>query len=940
MPANFGGDANSRPAVYNEKSTGVTPNDAGPISDLQAQQESKSALEQQLSGDQATDTHGTAINYESPPQTDEPIRVGRILLALPYIHCYKVQLTGRQGTCVATALGRTSHLPIGVKTGDVIPPNSMVLIWQPRDSAIGYILGVLPTPTMSDAFNPSDYVQQGGNSGPKKVEAYRNIVKVPKDAMGWVPQSSGRPMDGTINEYVRMSETGIGLLIDSFQAYLRVNEVCGLWLNYFDNYAKLAALSLNILSYCEHNLQYYDEGELFSLKGYPTYPWEATGTYSSGTKFSKTNAAGGVQLDKQVPFATEDVKDYAQTPVYRMTDYTGYIGQGFNRTLMKPAKDSGVRKFTDARFDKDVGLFQELVALDGSYSVRSAKQITLAKYPLIPNPRRMRQVEDALGDDLTEDNNYLFSGVFGYGDKHFVQDWSDPKADPSPDQDKAPNYLLRPAGVLDLMTHHYNWKSTHPFHYHTKDYHYPDENETQFGRVRFIRGTMSQSYANNPYRQQLKIDDRYGQVTYFNTASFFSMLEDGSIVLGDGYGSQITMTGGQIRLEAGGDVILASGSRVVTLSKEAIIRAKNSVDISSSERDVRLKAEQNLHMLGGNAGYGSVLIESKGQGTYQEFEDKIGEEVYGSGIVLLSKGGNVSTITQTVYLRAGVSKTSADASGSIIVDAGKGRGYFASYASFHSFFNRQGLGIWQPQVGESPSIGRSHLFSPGFSKIEGPLLINRTTVICKGGSLGVDDSVYAKGYIGCLKMMACYKGVMGLGDSRKGGFPAAVNAFINKFCAIDPEITKIGNLVFKLFFPDFVYKEKQPGNTKLIENMGFSYRDLTSKSETGPVYSYGHKQFFMLEMRWQQLARTGLAPGMSEGWQEKEVEYQGKQLLPWPGKRNWVDRPAFIKYQNQGGFLLFDTDGFAKERKFNLDNYQFPQFADFEQGSCDSSYKL
>ncbi len=45
--------------------------------------------------------------------------------------------------------------------------------------------------------------------------------------------------------------------------------------------------------------------------------------------------------------------------------------------LMKPAKESGQRKFSDQ--DEDYGLWQETVALDGSYSVRSAKSVFISK---------------------------------------------------------------------------------------------------------------------------------------------------------------------------------------------------------------------------------------------------------------------------------------------------------------------------------------------------------------------------------------------------------------------------------------------------------------------------------------------------------------------------------------------------------------------------------
>ena len=931
MPTNYGRDTNSRPAVYNEKSTGISPNDTGPISDLQSKQESRPVLDQQRDGEQASDTRVNAIDQANPIQTDTPIRIGRVLLSLPYIHCYKIQLSGRQGTCIAAATNNHSNMPLGVRAGEVIPPNSTVLVWKPNTGTLAYILCVIPTPTMSDAFNASGHIQQGGNSGPKKVEAYRHIVKSTDNAHGWVSQSSGRPMDGLIGEYSRMSETGIGLLIDSFQAYLRVNETCGLWLNYFDNYTKLSGLSLTLQSYCEHSFQLADEGENFSMKGYATFPWEATGMYSLGAKISKTNDAESVQLDKQFPFALEDLEDHAQTPIYRLTDYTGYLGQGHNRTLMKPAKTSGRRLMTDD--ENDTGLFQELLALDGSYTVRSAKQVTLAKYPLIPNPRRKRQPEDALGDDLKQDNDYRFSGRFGDGDKHIVKDWDDQDVENL-------KSLMRPAGVLDLLAHHYNWKSTHPFEYHTKDYEYPEESEgTELSSVQFYRGVMYASYV-EAFPSSLYIDSRYQNVTYYNTASFVSLTEDGSVVIGDGYGSQILMTGGQIRLEAGGDVMLMSGSRVVTLAREAIVRATNSVDITSSNRDVRIKAENNLHMLGGNDGdRGGVLIESKSQGAGQVYDQKLGEDVSGAGITLLSRGGSVNSIAKSIYIRSGVDEGNAEGSGNIVLDCANGRSGFVSYAQSHALFNSQGLGIWhQPTGQDNINIDKSHFLGPDFSKINGPTTMSSHVAITDGGSLGVDGGVFAAGNIIALGAMATAEGKPP-GDSSTNNIPQDVNDFIEDFRAAGEIYTAVGEPYFKAFYPEFVWLDRQPGNTELLEDqIGFSYRDKSH--ENGQVYGYGDEDFYLLETRWQQLERSGLVDSDGDRWTEEPVSYQGNDLYPWPGKKHWVDRDAFLQYENQGGFLLFDQGGFSKARGANRGDYEEPTFADWKMDPCDNNYKL
>ena len=924
--------ADSKPAVFNERSTGANSANYQVLSQAVTAIESNDSWQQLNSGYQVSDIFLNAINQDFPFAEDTPIFVGKVLLAMPYIHCYKIQMSGRNGICIATSCSKHSYNPIGVMSGEVIPPNSNVLVWKPRNSIIAYILGVIPNSNLDDKYNLSDDIQQGGNSSPKKVEAYRNIVKTSYNSLGWVSQSSGRPMDGTLNEYVRMSETGIGLLIDSFQAYLRVNEACGLWLNYFDNYAKLSGLALDIQSYCEHNIQRYDEGENFCLRGHIIYPWEATGMYEPDVSFTKQNDLESVQLDKQFPFAAEEPTHIDQTPLYRLTDYTGYIGQGFNRTLIKPAKETGARRLSTAEAEKDTGLFQELLALDGSYSVRSAKQITFAKYPLIPNPRRKNIVEDANGDDL-EANNYRFSGIYGGGDEHKVRDWSSNAADVVPN-------MLRASGALDMLVHHYNWKSTHPFFYHKEDYTYPEEGDTDstLNSIKFYRGTMQESYKFIA-PTQLRIDSRYKDVNYFNTASFITMAEDGSVVIADGYGSQITLGGGQIRLEAGGDVLLMSGSRVVTLARESIIRAKDSVDISSSDKDVRIKAEVNMQLLAGNAGYGGMLLESKGQGGAQLYSNNIGEDVVGSGITFLTKSGNLNMLSKGTYIRTGVEEGNAEGTGDLVIDCANGRSNFVNYSRGVAFFNSDGIGVWHKPVGQNEvDIQYSNYLGPVFSKIRGPLVIEKDVCIVDNGHLGVAKSIYCAENIYAVKQLGAKGGILGgivNTDSEK--FSNDVDSFITDFKDFSDKITDLGPRIIRGYYTDWYWQDSYPGNTNLLENqIGFSYRDKSPK--TNSVYGYDPQRFFLIEGRWQQLGRMGLVD-KGTTWTEKPVSYQGNELYPWPGKKNWVETESYLGYNAEDEFILFETDK-AKSRTDNKATYEDPAFKQWKKQVCDGNYSL
>ena len=104
-------DEYAPPAVFSGSGTGVAPSSAGQVSELKKTQEARPVLNQQIEGDQASDSASTAINASMVTNPDGSIFMGRVLLAIPYIHCYKVQTGGREGTCVATAVSQHSHMP-------------------------------------------------------------------------------------------------------------------------------------------------------------------------------------------------------------------------------------------------------------------------------------------------------------------------------------------------------------------------------------------------------------------------------------------------------------------------------------------------------------------------------------------------------------------------------------------------------------------------------------------------------------------------------------------------------------------------------------------------------------------------------------------------------------------------------------------------------------
>jgi hypothetical protein len=472
-----------------------------------------------------------------------------------------------------------------------------------------------------------DWISQGGGSGIKRERCYTfPFTNMFRDG-GVMDFSSGRPIDGTTLGWGRMSDTGIGLLIDPFQAYLRVNEACGLFLNYFDSYMRLAGVNMDIQSAVHELVVREDEGENQLFRGIAVYPWEALGMYKRDEEPWEEYDDEDVQIKKHVGKLDMGEGLFDQMPIYRWQEHGGYLGQGHRRALMVPGRTSGSNNAQDdPKEEPDFGVFEEVIGLDGSYGMRSAKSIFFAKRSLIPVPRQRRLPEDLKEGDDKEKDNYRFSGVFGTGgDEHKV-------GDVEVEGDDDLKHLLTVAGVFDIVTHHFNWKGVHPFHYHKEDYTVPEEGDTIAGGPTAVQenidfGSLTEkTFLDYPAPKTVQVDERYGDVEYFEREAGFVMLPDGGLMFYDGYGSEIVMAGGSVKIACPGDIQLVPGRNIVMLGGDDIIaRARTSVDISAGEGDVRVKAENNMQMLAGNSGSGGILMESKGSGFNLDYANKIGE---------------------------------------------------------------------------------------------------------------------------------------------------------------------------------------------------------------------------------------------------------------------------------------------------------------------------
>lgn len=793
-----------------------------------------------------------------------PFVIGTIIHAIPHLNWYKVQLGEGGGWIGACHLAHSTCGLLGPREGNPYPSGARVLVFKPRDVAYGIILGAIPYQLEDGRVAVPGWLAQGSGVGLKREAAHMQPLRNMFRQGGVIDFSCQSPLDATSLDKVIITETGVTFLVSPFEAQLSVNEMCGLFLNLWDDFTALAGRNLEITSAAHELRAGHDEGENRLRELISIYPWEPVGLYAPGPGLTAVQEDMAVQYHAHkgkidLPDGEEDIQ-----PIYRVQHHYGYEGQGGLRSVMCPTRTSGKRRYSDR--DQDVGLFCESIGLDGSYLLQSAKAIILAKRCKISVPRQVLPDESGAGDGAA----YKSSSFFGEGPDHAIGDVLMPSA-PGP---------WRVAGVEDLIAHAVNWKRLHPFSYRVKDYYCPQESEDPvFARLQELLGLDelgTGGYLQGPSPVLLHIDHRYQDVAYFMRESFLAMLDDGSVCLGGGAGEQIHFAGGKVRIEAPGGLELVTGGTIVLLADDVVLRAQSSVDISAGQHDVHIYAAQNLQ-LGAGAG---ALIEAKGTGRDQDYRDKVGEDVRSSGVVIKS-ASDVGVLAEDIYLRSG-----ATSAGNIVLDAAQMSGDVLVQAANFSAFLLGDLSTWHFSSVAGEVIG-SHRLAPagvehaGDCSLGGSLLVGA----CATGSLLVNGTVGASGNINAGGRMADSKGAaLGLVAP---SYVAESQQVLQQACQ-GLRATMARGGAARQQAEDEWQAALRLGNADVREDIGFSYRDADS---AGAQYRTTGLQF--LECRWQALTRLGGASG-GGAWQEGPVAYQGRLLWPWPGRVKWAEDPVFM----------------------------------------------
>lgn len=820
---------------------------------------------------------------QGDPGSPAQVFYGRVVEALPFFGWYRIFPENGNvpiSCCLGSDLATT---PIGVRRVGALQPFSRV--YYVRRRGVGVIIAVEPAYMSKSDQGYADWISQTSTNTPANEQVSNALLQL-KDH-GVTDFSNGGAVDETaVGEWGLMAETGVMVFIDSFMAFIRADDNCGFWAFGDDQLARVAGRSLQIRSAGREEEQLDDEGEFSREVGTTPYSHEALGAFQRGTQTGVEHSNRAVQMDTPDKTHVDVRHEYDQAGFFRSRAYDGYLGQGGRRQVVIPPPGAAGQVNRLGAPLPAIGVFDEQIGLDGTYSVRSAQGLTIAHVPPFSVGTRKKRSEDRGGD----------SREGGYDNaNHRILDNL-----PAPTGTGA--LVGRCLAADDDLAYSARWRGDHPFHYHEKDWDLPDDVAGGEERVPFFTQLRGQWFLDPPGPQTQEVDHRFN-AKLWQLISMLKFTPDGGVILAGGCGEELRMGGGTIEIAAPGDAYIRSGRNTVIMAgRDAVVRAQKNAELSSAKEDVRIKSEFNTMISAGNGKRGVLLLESRSNLRDQDF-DKAGTEVTGGGVIIRAKKGVFAALADDVYVRSG-----ADGGlGPIVLDAAKGKAYQITQAVAQvNMIDQMVVDAW----GVEGSFDSCNIYTPQVTAVSGFLEAQKGLIVHDFGIFG--DSIYtAKGHVFTASANTYNNLVPQLADE---GLAEVQEAIENISQAIESGV-EAAEQAYEQAVDARFYQDKQVGADDNIKKIEFSFR-TTKQCKT--------EDLVIFESRWQQRAR--LAGQGAPVWDEPAVETEAVgPTRPWPGDDAWDKKPTYRTVD----LVLYDVaSGKAQPRGAAYENPQPPPTAD------------
>ena len=865
----------------------------------------------------------------APPNEDAPaqeaagaesyeIAFGVIQDAYSHTGVYVVALTGG-GHRQVTRLGTDSDTPLGTREISQLTIGTGVICLLPDSKASGYIVGVASSQVFDPRVTLPEQLVVASTVGIMNEQLHYHSYQDEKNGLG--NYSGGRPLDTLQGDWGHINDFGVAVWLGRIIAQMRASDVAKIEMFCGDDLVRLFGYNFDLFTAGVSRRCTDDEGEYNEVELWTPFMWESLGAYETGEEVFTDNsgAAGGVsERNEKSRF---EPKQELQIIVPRGMNLRGYVGDVKREIItLLPPDGTGIATRDDEK--KPRGVMEQHVGLDGGLHFRSAKEVVFEKSLMMPVPRQLLDPDDPEGDSgLEPKKNYRPAGYYGSGPEQEKKPFKF-----SGEQDKALSvgraaslweyqaYLFGKYGLQVIDDHEDDWEAAEE-----GDVKIDDEKTNKIDDEIF-KGTGGEGLKFNfsqglPDFGTVTVDQRKEHdVRYYQSRSFFHMTDDGSIIIEDGYGSQLVMSGGNVYVSCQGDIVNRPGRSFITWAPRDIIsKAGWCNEMSAAEGDLRLKAENNLHMVAGDGTSGSILIENraKAKPKKSEWAEKYGEEIVSTGIIIKAEESTVDIWSKRVF--AGTTKD--DVQGVVELNAGRGKMVIAGDTVGVEALSQYGV-IVAPGRSKSscPVATQLVLKTGGVASLLANLDMVGNLGVWQGcggaGKIEADGDVKtrrdvgAKGSIYCANAMQASSMTSGNKHNTEGSGRAP-----DIESRVSDAISTAEDAKEPLYqsFEDDTLDDADEGaaNAEVWKEIGFSFR--TSKQ-------YKAEDFKIYESRSQQLYR---AYGIGKKWNEPVVKAPDGETdtRPHPGQDTWVKGDAYQYADPAAGKNIDYTTGVSKKRE-------------------------
>jgi hypothetical protein len=637
------------------------------------------------------------------------------------------------------------------------------------------------------------------------------------------------------------------------------------------------------------------------------YQHEALGAFQPGTTTTRDVDQEKVIFDE--PHGVLEPAQNVQKPFYRYEEYGGYEARGHIRQMQAPPIGASSELNTYSGANKPVTVIREHLGANGEYSLQFAKSGIFSKRSVIPSVIRKRMRGDDQEDSDTPDT-YKAANTYGDGPEHTA---------PEVELLGEHKNLLAMTALADLHTYKINWKALNAFRAHKGDYRALEESEATGVGVNQVMPNYAQlrsrMWLERPSPNKLYVDQVEREVDIFALMSHIAMLDDGGLCFQAGDGSELRLGGGNAVLTAPNLVLLQSGgTTAIVAGDDAVTRARNSVDMTSAKKDVRIGAGKGMYFGSALDGkqVGGMLFDCRSYGLDQDYPKKGGEKIRSSGVVFKVPDSGIMFGARELYLRTCGPILQ---NGNIVIDCNDGNGDIVTASNNFRRFVKGSI---------------TDIF--GFEKAAKVNDFNRSRALfC--ASLWADGSLRANGTVLARNSVVSLSGSM---QTQAGGNvlryrdPALYEQQLRDVSSAEEREISEGTKLYEDKIKKPFKEEKRVGHEETLKKMSFGMRTEEDCGTQG---------FVLPQTCWQVYADAG-AGGM-EVWEESPVKYQeSEDTVAWPANEAWNERPSLLTLPS-GNFGFFELEaGLAKAANGENSPYKQPRTGPYVRQIPKSNYKV